>query len=100
MKLHKFNFCVGLKLLFHLFNINRNNVVQFPFATNMINLCFLITKLDLARSRKSGVSLMVDCIAQQQESGEQCSLGHTILPLTSLDPEVKVLLFSVSLIRH
>ncbi|XP_050716172.1 centrosomal protein of 120 kDa-like [Eriocheir sinensis] len=43
----------------------------------------------LSRLRKLGVSLVVDCIAQQQESGEQCSLGHAVLSLTSLDPGIK-----------
>lgn len=70
-------------------------MANFHHAAITFDLCFPANKFDLARLKKSGVSLVVDCIAQQQESGEQCSLGHAVLSLTSLDPGIKVFLFSL-----
>lgn len=75
-------------------------MAHFHYAMSMFNLCFPVNEFDLARLRKSGVSLVVDCIAQQQESGKQCSLGHAVLSLTSLDPGIKVFLFFLYLIKQ
>lgn len=55
-----------------------------------VEMSWTITCDMLCKLRKSGVSVQVECVAQQQQGGQHQTLGYALLPLPLPDPDVKM----------
>ncbi|KAK8404935.1 hypothetical protein O3P69_001494 [Scylla paramamosain] len=55
-----------------------------------VEMSWTITSDMLCMLRNSGVSVQVECLAQQQQGGQHHTLGYALLPLPLPDPDVKM----------